>query len=279
MKATSIFVTAALSLLWVACGGKNVKSQTSTAIGNNQAEAVAEVDTLEVKPFAYRDSASVNGLWATVSMSIQVPQGRSREAIGVDQWIQKQLGAKKSIGDQSIAQVAKEVGDSCLSSAIADLKDFEPDWAASYAYEWHISKLYENKNWLTFSSTYYAYTAGAHGSTFFTPVSFVKSSMTPITFAIFKPQSAQALKDLIIHGLMEQYFEVKTMEEFNDCLLVNNGEFTLPTTAPWIEGDGIHFIYQQYEIAPYAAGMPGCVLPFDKVAPLLNEDIKVLLPE
>lgn len=41
--------------------------------------------------------------------------------------------------------------------------------------------------------------------------------------------------------------------------------------------DGFHVVYQQYEIACYAAGLPGCVLPYDSVAPLLTPAAKALL--
>ena len=42
-------------------------------------------------------------------------------------------------------------------------------------------------------------------------------------------------------------------------------------------GDGWHFIYNEYEIACYADGMPAFVVPYDKVKPFLCKDALQLL--
>ena len=70
---------------------------------------------------------------------------------------------------------------------------------------------------------------------------------------------------------MEQYFEVKTEKEFNDMLLVNNGTLSFPVNPPYFEEKGVCFLYQQYEIAPYAAGMPQCLIPFETLRPYFTE--------
>lgn len=71
---------------------------------------------------------------------------------------------------------------------------------------------------------------------------------------------------LIREGLMRQYFDVETAQEFKDALLIDPDTLPLPVTPPYFMPDGFHVVYQQYEIACYAAGLPGCVLPYDSVA-------------
>lgn len=43
--------------------------------------------------------------------------------------------------------------------------------------------------------------------------------------------------------------------------------------------EGFAFIYQQYEIAAYAMGMPTDIISYQQVKPYLTEWAKELLPE
>ena len=51
----------------------------------------------------------------------------------------------------------------------------------------------------------------------------------------------------------------------------------LPSAAPSFTKKGLAFIYQQYEIAPYAAGMINFDLPYDKVRPYLTKEAAELI--
>jgi hypothetical protein len=51
----------------------------------------------------------------------------------------------------------------------------------------------------------------------------------------------------------------------------NNDYFPLPQAAPYFTADGVVFIYQQYEIACYAAGLPNCVISYDLIEPFLTQ--------
>lgn len=76
---------------------------------------------------------------------------------------------------------------------------------------------------------------------------------------------------------MEQYFEVRTESELRDILLLNNEPFPFPQNPPYFEENGVCFLYQQYEIAPYAAGMPACVIPFETLRPYFTDDVLQML--
>ena len=51
----------------------------------------------------------------------------------------------------------------------------------------------------------------------------------------------------------------------------------LPNTPPALTDKGISIIYQQYEIAPYAAGLPSFYIPYDKAADILTPAAKELI--
>ena len=54
------------------------------------------------------------------------------------------------------------------------------------------------------------------------------------------------------------------------CLLdVQVYNIPLPKNPPYFTQDGLTFVYQQYEIAPYAAGMPTFSIPYDVAKGLL----------
>jgi hypothetical protein len=51
----------------------------------------------------------------------------------------------------------------------------------------------------------------------------------------------------------------------------------LPQCPPLFTKDGVRFIYGQYEIAPYAAGMPDFTVPYNKLEKFMKVTAKKLL--
>ncbi|MDE6438615.1 MAG: RsiV family protein, partial [Muribaculaceae bacterium] len=47
---------------------------------------------------------------------------------------------------------------------------------------------------------------------------------------------------------------------------------------PYFMKDGVVFLYQQYEIACYAAGMPACVIPYSALLPFMTPAARELVP-
>lgn len=93
---------------------------------------------------------------------------------------------------------------------------------------------------------------------------------------MFVADSLPALKEIIKNDLMTEYFKSKDADDFRDALLVNPDTLPLPSSSPYFLADGVHFVYQQYEIAPYAAGMPGCVVPYSRVMDMFTPAVKDL---
>ena len=58
---------------------------------------------------------------------------------------------------------------------------------------------------------------------------------------------------------------------------VNN--IPLPSAPPTFTRQGLSFVYQQYEIAPYAAGMINFNIPYKKILPFLTDDAAQLIPQ
>ena len=91
------------------------------------------------------------------------------------------------------------------------------------------------------------------------------------------------MQPLLKKGLKEYFNEagddvIKTDKQLMENLQLSDdakGLIPLPAWMPCPDekGKGLAFIYQQYEIACYAVGMPNFVLTWDELKPFLREDI------
>ena len=148
--------------------------------------------------------------------------------------------------------------------------------APKWSYEYKLQKLSETERYLVFNAQEYVYMGGAHGGAASDGTTFRKTDGRRLGWDLFV--SGSGMQEVIKNGLME-YFQVKTEEELTECLSLDNTVFfPLPQTPPLFQKDGILFIYQQYEIAAYAAGQPSFILPYDKAKKMMNNTGKQLVP-
>ncbi len=149
-----------------------------------------------------------------------------------------------------------------------------------------IRKGYETDSLVTFHSQVAGYTGGAHGWAFVYGATFHKDSGQQLTWDIFRDTSDPAFKRLIVDGLkdyinslrLENDEEVTTDKDLCQWLLwddANNNsnieDISLPKCPPFFTDNGIEVIYQQYEIAPYAIGLPQFTIPYDKACEFLRD--------
>lgn len=148
----------------------------------------------------------------------------------------------------------------------------------------------QTPSYLTYNTGYTIYTGGAHGAFIIGQETFRKSDGHRMGWDIIDTIDARpTLNALIVEGLKE-YFA--TDEDPNGDLLTDELQFMaltenpdadiksvipLPSTAPALTAEGVSFVYQQYEIASYAAGLPSFVIPYDKAAAILTPAAKELV--
>ena len=133
-----------------------------------------------------------------------------------------------------------------------------------------ISKLVETDKFITYEVSGYSYAGGAHGSASYDGMTFRKSDGRRMGWNVFVKTNEANFKNLVKKGLKE-YWEIKTDAELAERLLdVELDAIPLPGAAPLFTEEGVKFAYGQYEIAPYAAGMPQFVVPYDKLAPYMT---------
>ncbi|MCR5842217.1 MAG: RsiV family protein [Bacteroidales bacterium] len=183
----------------------------------------------------------------------------------------------------SLAEASdQDCGDRLLgiyeSTTLSDSeKKFYADNIAGWVYEYSLRKVEETQKYVVFDSRSYVNYGGTHGGIVGDgPLVFSKKD-GHLVRSIFEPDSAKDLQKLLRGGLQE-YFQPRadgTGLELDAFLsLPEDGQVPLPAWAPYPVADSLHFVYQQYEIAPYASGMPEFSLPYDKVRKYLTDDAR-----
>lgn len=127
---------------------------------------------------------------------------------------------------------------------------------------------YEDDKYVTLYVSNYTYRNSVHGLTTSYGVTFSKKDGHICGNELLKNYSKAQLQPLMLEGLREYFAfgegKVSVAELAEDVDIDSKdlrGNIPMPSTEAYLMKDGIHLIYQQYEIAAYAAGMPEIVVP------------------
>jgi hypothetical protein len=288
MKADKIIVLAAVvgMVAMTSCGKKSADGELSDSIVVAETDSMAEVDL------------SVPVVMDTIALKYSCDDGRFL----VDVKVQYPLTGPDVLVDSLRAYIAQELGaspkkvdlrdgdavvrvyyDSLMTNMKAEYDDVrenmggEDDGFFSMSNERTIAKSYETEKIITIEDCGSVYAGGAHPLSYAGAVSFDRRTGKRLGTEIFKNLKSKELRNEILRGLRE-YFEVKSNEELGEMLLgVDYRNIPMPGVAPYFSKNGLEFIYGQYEIAPYACGMPQFTIPYSRVEPLLKEEIVKLI--
>ncbi len=246
-----------------------VMSAALVALAGCGVKTAPEVNDYE--NVAVGDSITIAGSKAVSKSTVMAfPIGETVLADSVRKWICGEMGFSGS--DMTVPEAANEFVKSALASAKSDFDGFRAEgFTLNYAYEISIDTLFTSPVLSTYASTDYTYLGGAHGMSAYTPATFLRPDGVRLTWGnTLRPGCEAQMVEMIKKGLDDQYFRPNGMSlTLGDGLLVSPDSIGLPSAPPFITAKGLQVIYQPYDIAPYAAGMPTCTLPLDSVMPLL----------
>lgn len=138
----------------------------------------------------------------------------------------------------------------------------------------------QTPKYIVFTSSDYLYTGGAHGGVAgLGSMTFSKETGKMIE-SFLVPESLEPLQGQLKKGLMGYFSEegeTITEETMMESLFIDGDIIPFPAFNPYPSKEGLVFVYQQYEIACYAAGMPAFTLPYEVVEPYLTEEAKAIL--
>lgn len=124
---------------------------------------------------------------------------------------------------------------------------------------------------LTYRIDYNEYTGGAHGIYMSTFLNLDLKTLSPVRLDdLFEGDCKEALTDLLWKQLMADN-NVATRQELEDMGYATTGDLE-PVENFYPDPKGITFYYNVYEIAPFVMGPTKITLPYEDIAPLMNDE-------
>lgn len=168
-----------------------------------------------------------------------------------------------------------------ISKTLEEIDD--PDVAWKPEISKFIMKLNETDRYVTYYSSFYTYSGGAHGMASEYGTTFDKKSGVMLR-NVLNPKDVKALQPILRAGV-ESYFrggyekenDVESrVKEDMDGLSLENSIIPLPGNGVYLSPDGVVFIYGFYEIGAYAIGMPTFTVPYKKIGKFLSPEARRL---
>ena len=241
----------------------------------NTLTSLSQITPADVKtrPMSLADSVTVNNVKGLFKIDADFPDSGNFFVINnIREWMSEQLGGTYEGNMEDGAKMLDHYKNVVLTdfkeNIIPDMPRIED---MSCYKDVKIKKLYETDRYVSYLYTQEGFAGGAHGCYLMQGQTFRKSDGRRIDYDIFRAELMDELADLVKDNIFTQYFESNTEDMENLLTMENNDFFPLPQSAPIFREDGVEFVYQQYEIACYAAGMPACVISYDLLEPFLTQ--------
>lgn len=251
--------------------------KTATA----KAEDKVETQSFETASDEFNEKGEVNGSTYEVTVAGKYPEGSDALSRNIREWLNAQFPAESpSYTGTNVTNFVDIKGIYFMKAVVEELNGIElDDWQTNYDFDYRFEPIYEDEDVVTYLFGNYVYTGGAHGGSTVYGQTFLKETGRPLTMNDLLDTTGsnrEYLLELIKSAMWEQYFNATENDysSLSDALLINPDELDFPAAAPFISDKGLSFIYQQYEIAPYSAGMPECTLSWDV---LLGCDLMTVL--
>lgn len=241
----------------------------------NDLTSLSQITPADVKTrtMSLADSVEVNHIKGTVKIDADFPDSGNFFVINnIREWMSEQLGGTYEGNMEDGAKMLEHYKNAILTdfrqNVIPDMPSV--DGMACYK-NIKLTKMHETDRYVTYMYTQEGFAGGAHGWYLMQGQTFRKSDGRRIDYNIFRTESMDELTDLVKDNIFTQYFESDKEQIDHLLTMENNDYFPLPVNAPIFREDGVEFVYQQYEIACYAAGMPACVISYDLIEPFLTQ--------
>ena len=169
-----------------------------------------------------------------------------------------------------------------LKSLLNDIYEADARSEVLMSQEIDVRKTDDNDRYVSYRTFSYIYLGGAHGTTIDHTMNIDKRSGEPL-MQIVDTLQTEAMQPLLRRGVVEylrkQGETSVTDTKLNDILFLEKGIIPVPRYAPYLTDDGVHFVYQQYEIGPYAIGLVEFVVPYADIKPYMVKEALQLMPQ
>jgi len=286
-----LFAAAAMLFLLVGCEPKQkVSSETEiAAYSDSTALLMFNVD-VELPIAADEVNANVRRDLLDVVVENFSKFGYEESVIGHIEGVSPELDIQTLVD-----KLGSEVFVSLGKLAEADYEDrmrsgagrefaLEFDFDEHYDFQWEcmstLSRILDADKYWVYLSEDYVYMGGAHGGIGGAGyLTYSKEDGSRIT-GFLDPSKLDEIQPILRQGIVRFFDESGediSEDEVIDYLFIEDGIIPFPAYEPYPTEDGLNFIYQQYEIAPYAMGMPSFTVPFSEIKPFLSESARKAL--
>ena len=239
---------------------------------DGQQVAAAEPETGDTVTFSFA------GADVTSNIVAVMPDKRVRRA--VSEWMEECLGityGNRFDGDKgNLEEVVAYYGNAYVDklNAISSEKALDE---AELSYSVEMDKIYETDKVVTYALTIDIDLGGAHPLTKEMGATFSKADGRRLTWDMVSQKGMADLKS-VVRKMLKDYFNASTDAELMGCVkgVESAAAIPLPKMPPYMTEGGFVVMYQQYEIAAYAAGMPGDTIPFKVMNPYLTDETRKL---
>ena len=271
-------IAAGATFMMSSCDIKPVKGTLLDNVPNILTNVVGD----SISQTWVKDSISVNSEFGHAGIAMQHPVDTfSITSQAITEYMSEMLGGKYEGSYSSPKAVMEYYHASQMAQMKHDYEEIKQvrgndevkmEWDVSFA------KTAETPKYFTYEYSTYAYYGGAHGMSTLFGITFRKSDMRRMGWEIVSPNTYETLHQLMRKGFYE-YFNVKSDDELKNAFLNPDNIYTLPLPQcpPLFTDQGIMFIYNQYEISPYAAGMPTFTIPYADIKPCLTTTAQKLI--
>ena len=253
--------------------GTDGRDSTSSAL--LQTSEVLRFDTLGL----HRDVAVIPGQEMPryrIDICMSYATGDSPQAQAVNECLCRELFC---MAGRSPEETMAHFADSLASQFGQELKDFyEPDDEDGdyrFNYTWNMSGQLNDKSArgvLGYISAIETYQGGAHGSHMVEYLNFdAQTGRFLDTWSVFQESKRTTLTDAIVKQLLDDN-GCKSVDELREQTSITVLGDVYVDNNFLIGSDGITFLYNQYEIAPYSAGLISITLSYSQLNGLLTPE-------
>lgn len=279
MKNITLFYLIIFSLL---CCSSCKQNTDSNALSNITSLSQIIGEEVKTDSIVIIDSMRQYGIMAKVNIKADFPTDGNFLAVNsIREWMSEQMGGTFA----GTPENGKAMLTHYAQQALQDLNDCSKDFGTEdsafiegmvFDTDIQIEKIHETDQYVTYYYYEQGYSGGAHGWRIAHGQTFRKSDGRRVGLDFFQNEELENLASILKKQLLKDYFENDTAE-FRNAMYDYYTTLPLPEYPPYFTKDGVSFVYQLYEIAPYVAGMPSCELPYSAIEPMLTLPGKMLL--
>lgn len=259
-----------------ACTGNRTDSQSdadSLGVGSGQTIVLDSITCHRHKNLIEgQDAPSYD-----ITLALLAAQGDDEASRTFNEQLCLALYDKQSI---TLDSAMHFLADSLATSYAADLKEmFEPgaDDAFTFQYTYEVKASVDSASHpgvAAYTTDLYAYLGGAHGSREVTCANLSLLTGKTIHAADFFQEDKQAeVKQLVEQSLTKQY-GCANMDQLAEKTSIGAlGEVSVRDNNFLLLRDSVEFVYNPYEIAPWACGLITTRVAYSALAPYTHQDI------